>query len=133
MFCALSARAETSWLVLKQGLEKLQPFYFQSLMSCLNWTKKSWTGTLTAAKNGLRIPLFASSLQPANLPCKFLRHGFEIQNLSFSDRLFCQISKVAFFRMPKTEDHFTGHRFEKEPNGFLHVIEKFLVRALRVV
>ena len=35
--------------------------------------------------------------------------------------------------MPKTEDHFTGHRFEKEPNGFLHVIGKCLVRALRAV
>ena len=40
---------------------------------------------------------------------------------------------VAFFRLPKTEDHFTGHRFEIEPNGFLHVIGKCLVRALRVV
>ena len=27
-------------------------------------------------------------------------------------------SEVAFFRMPKTEDHFSGHRFEIEPNGF---------------
>ena len=34
--------------------------------------------------------------------------------------------------MPKTEDHFTSHRFEKEPNGFLYVIGKCLVRALRV-
>ena len=49
-------------------------------MSCFNWTRKSWTGTLTAAKNGLLIPLLASSLQPANLPCKFLRHEFEINN-----------------------------------------------------
>ena len=42
-------------------------------------------------------------------------------------------SEVAFFRMQKTEDHFTGHRFEIEPNGFLYVIGKCLVRALRVV
>ena len=35
--------------------------------------------------------------------------------------------------MPKTEDHFTGQIFEIEPNGFLYVIEKYLVRVLRVV
>ena len=42
-------------------------------------------------------------------------------------------SEVAFFRMQKTEDHFTGHRFEIEPNGFLYVIGNCLVRVLRVV
>ena len=42
-------------------------------------------------------------------------------------------SEVAFFRMQKTEDHFTGRRFEIEPNGFLHVIGKCLVRVLRVL
>ena len=38
-----------------------------------------------------------------------------------------------FFRMPKTEDHFTGHRFEIEPNSLLHLIGECLVRVLRVV
>ena len=35
--------------------------------------------------------------------------------------------------MPKTEDHFTGHRFESSSNGFLYVIGKCLMRVLRVV
>ena len=37
-----------------------------------------------------------------------------------------------FFRIPKLEDHFTGHRFEISSNGFLHVIGNCLVRALKV-
>ena len=36
------------------------------------------------------------------------------------------------FRVPKSEDHFTGHRFEISSNGFLLVIGNRLERALKV-
>ena len=38
-----------------------------------------------------------------------------------------------FFRLPKSEDQITGHRFEISSNGFLHVIGNRLVRALKLV
>ena len=45
-------------------------------------------------------------------------------------RFHCYESTMVAFLL---EDHFTGHRFEIEPNGFLHVIRKCLLRVLRVV
>ena len=54
--------------------------------------------------------------------------------------IFCFVDRNTFwfslgsfyFRIPKSEDHFTGHRFEISSNGFLHVIGNRLVRALKV-
>ena len=62
---------------------------------------------------------------------KYIRSEYDDLNLN---GFFVYISaKVAFFRLPKTEDHFTGHRYEIEPIGFLHVIGNCLMRLLRVV
>ena len=51
----------------------------------------------------------------------------------FSCRLsYPQSLGSSFFRIPKSEDHFTGHRFEISSNGFLHMIGNRLVRALKL-
>ena len=54
-----------------------------------------------------------------------VRTVFDLSNIAYKP-------KVAFSIIPKSEDHFTGHRFEISSNGFLHVIENRLLRALRV-
>ena len=47
---------------------------------------------------------------------KYILSEYDDLNLN---GFFVYISaKVAFFRLPKTEDHFTGHRYEIEPIVF---------------
>ena len=53
-----------------------------------------------------------------------------VVGLSFNALKYCSSS---FFRLPEMTYHFTGHRFEIEPNSFVHKIGKCLVRVLRVV
>ena len=55
-----------------------------------------------------------------------VRTVFDLSNIAYKP-------KVAFSIIPKSEDHFTGHRFEISSNGFLNVIGNRLVCALQLV